>query len=45
MRYRIVGDNSGHSYYVPVDKQAEWDTLWKGIIYMTTPKGTSGTTE
>lgn len=27
MRYRIVGDNSGHQYYIPVDREAEWDTF------------------
>lgn len=27
MRYRIVGDNSGHQYYIPVENQAEWDAF------------------
>lgn len=26
-RYRIVGDNSGHDYVIPVDRSAEW-TAW-----------------
>lgn len=24
MRFRIVSDNSGHDYYIPVDKTEEW---------------------
>ncbi len=27
MRYKIVSDNSGHKYYIPVDKQVEWDAF------------------
>ena len=24
MRYRIVSDNSGHKYYIPVNKEKDW---------------------
>jgi hypothetical protein len=24
LRYRIVGDNSGHKYYIPVDRTDDW---------------------
>ena len=24
MRYRLVGDNSGHEYYIPIDRTKEW---------------------
>jgi hypothetical protein len=25
VRYRIVGDNSGHEYFIPVDRSGDWD--------------------
>lgn len=25
MRYRLVADNSGHEYYIPVDRSKDWD--------------------
>jgi len=26
-RFKIVGDNSGHEYYIPVDCSSDWDTF------------------
>lgn len=27
MRFKIVGDNSGHDYYIPVERSGEWETF------------------
>lgn len=26
-RYRIVGDNSDHEYYIPVERSADWEVF------------------
>lgn len=30
IRYCIVGDNSGHEYYIPTDRADDWNE-WLGI--------------